>query len=397
MYPRRLPPDLKKTPVKILILIDWFAPAFKGGGPIQSIVNMVENNRGDFDYRIVCGNKDLDGTMLNVPADEWVNYNALTKVWYASSNRDVLKVVNETSREWKADALFINGLYSLHYNILPVLLAKAPRKIIALRGTLHDGALAQKSLKKKVFLAAWKVLRLHRKHEFHASNEEEKNFAHKVFGNDIKVSVAANFPKYVSSLLFPPKKSGHLRLVSVALISPMKNHLRVLEALGRCKSQIDYDIYGPVMDGDYWQKCLEEMKSLPANINVNYKGEVPPPQVENILATAHVFVLPSQSENFGHAIYEALISGKPVITSHSTPWNNLQDEKAGLNVSPNAAELTEAVEFFAAMPQDEFSTWSNGANRYAKARIDFEVIREEYKQMFLSGKKKSKPLAITSA
>ena len=379
--------------MKIIILIDWFAPAFKGGGPIQSIVNMVENNRGEFEYRIVCGNKDLDGTVLNVRADDWVEYNTFTKVWYASSNSDVLKVINQTSAEWKADALFINGLYSLHYNILPTLLAQAPRKIIALRGTLHDGALAQKSFKKKIFLRLWKVLGLHRKHEFHASNEEEKRFAEKVFGKKVKISVAANFPKYVSTLTVPPKERDRLQLISVALISPMKNHLRVLEALQRCKTQINYDIYGPVMDADYWQKCLEQIKNLPSNISVSYNGEVPPPKVESILGTAHVFILPSQSENFGHAIYEALISGKPVITSHTTPWNDLKEERAGCNVNVNAEELAQAIEFFATLSQEEFTQWSTAANRYAKARIDFEVIREEYKSMFLPAKKNSKATA----
>lgn len=376
--------------MKIIILIDWFAPAFKGGGPIQSIVNMVENNRGDFDYRVICSNKDLDGTVLNVPADKWINYNDFTKVWYASSNWSVLKLVNGTSRGWKADALFINGIYSLHYNILPLLLAKSSRKIISLRGTLNDGALSQKKAKKQFFLTAWKVLGLHKKNEFHASSVEEKGFAQKIFGTGIKVSVAANFPKYVTSSSTPPKKPGRLRLISVALISPMKNHLRVLEALQCCESKIEYDIHGPVKDEEYWQKCLEQIKKLPANVIANYKGELPPPQIEGVLSTAHVFILPSQSENFGHAIYEALICGKPVITSHNTPWNGLKGECAGLNVSITAEELSRAIEFFAGLTQEEFLTWSAGANRHAKAKINFEDIREEYKTMFLSQKSKRK-------
>lgn len=374
--------------MKIIILIDWFAPAFKGGGPIQSVVNMVENNGGEYEYRIICGNKDLDGTVLDVPVDEWTEYNPSTKVWYASSNRNVLKVVNQTSRQWKADALFINGLYSLHYNILPLLFATTPRKIVSLRGTLNDGALSQKKAKKKLFLAAWKILRLHQKNEFHASSKEEKEFVEKAFGPAIKVSVAANFPKHVSSLALPPKDAGRLRLISIALISPMKNHLRVLEALQHCKAQIAYEIYGPVKDEGYWQKCLEQIKTLPGNVAVIHKGELPPPEVERVLGTAHVFVLPSQSENFGHAIYEALLSGKPVITSHNTPWNGLEAERAGRNVSITVEELSEAIDFFARLTHEEFLRWSKGAHRHAKAKIDFETIREEYKTMFLRQKPK---------
>ena len=46
-----------------------------------------------FDFKIFCGNKDLDGSFLQgVAFDEWVNYNAHTKVWYSSSN-NVLPVL----------------------------------------------------------------------------------------------------------------------------------------------------------------------------------------------------------------------------------------------------------------------------------------------------------------
>jgi glycosyltransferase involved in cell wall biosynthesis len=370
--------------VKILILIDWFVPAFKGGGPIQSVANMVENDDPDFEYRIICSNMDLDGTLLNVTPDAWVDYNPSTKVWYSSSNKSVLKTINSVGVQWKPDALFINGIYSLYYNILPILFAKVARKIISVRGTLHDGALAQKSFKKKVFLNVWKKLGVQHKYEFHASTEEEKGFVKKTFGPSIKVYVAANFPKQVAALTFPSKTPNQLRLISVALISPMKNHLRVLEALQNCKAQIEYDIYGPVKDPQYWQKCLEQIKKLPSNIQVNVKGELPPPQVEKVLSTAQVFILPSESENFGHALYEALIAGKPVITSHGTPWNNLKALGAGYNVSAvSIAELTGAITFFADMPHHTFLEWSRGANRYAKSKIDFDVIKKEYRTMFL--------------
>ncbi len=383
--------------MKILILIDWFAPAFKGGGPIQSIMNMVENAEPEFEYKIVCSNKDRDGTILQeVTHDTWVDYNKQTKVWYSSNNREVLKIVNAEAASWRTDILFINHIYSPYYNFLPVVFGKSPRKIISVRGALHDGALAQKSFKKKIFLWMWKLLNLHRKYEFHASTEEEKGFVEKAFGTRLKISIAANFPRIIKSADQPSKESFFLKLISVALISPMKNHLPVLEALQTCKENIQYEIYGPVKDEAYWQKCKEQMQRLPPNINVQYKGELPPYKVEAVLNAAHVFILPSKSENFGHAIYEALISGKPVITSHGTPWNGLKKAKAGLNVLPVATELKEAIVFFAKQDNIDFIEWSQGANRYARQMIDLQKIKEQYKKMFLALDAKEKITTGTS-
>jgi glycosyltransferase involved in cell wall biosynthesis len=371
--------------MKILILIDWFAPAFKGGGPIQSVMNMVENGETGFEYKVVCSNKDLDGTILNVEPDTWVAYNSSTTVWYSSDSKQVLQLINRETASWNADVLFINGIYSFYYNFLPILLAKTPRKIISVRGTLHDGALSQKSFKKKIFLQVWKFLKLHRKNEFHASTEEEKGFVEKVFGKGLTISVAANFPKIFYKTTYPEKVPGCLHLISVALISPMKNHLPVLEALQDCQQNIHYDIYGPVKDPVYWQKCKEQMERLPPNITAQYQGELLPHQVESALGAAHVFILPSKSENFGHAIYEALIGGKPVITSHRTPWNGLQEAKAGRNVSPESgSEIKAAIEFFTAMDSTEFSEWAQSATEYAKSRIDIETIKTQYRQMFVT-------------
>ena len=70
--------------------------------------------------------------------------------------------------------------------------------------------------------------------------------------------------------------------------------------------------------------------------------------MKEVLQAAQVFILPSKSGNFGHAIYEALSGGRPVITSHHTPCNELQESKAGINVSIDySIEMSEAIHFFA--------------------------------------------------
>ena len=45
--------------IRILIFIDWFLPAYKAGGPIRSIANLVDHLNGDFDFYIITGDRDL--------------------------------------------------------------------------------------------------------------------------------------------------------------------------------------------------------------------------------------------------------------------------------------------------------------------------------------------------
>jgi hypothetical protein len=44
---------------KILILAEHFAPAYKAGGIVRSLENMVRELEGNFDFWIVTGNANL--------------------------------------------------------------------------------------------------------------------------------------------------------------------------------------------------------------------------------------------------------------------------------------------------------------------------------------------------
>ncbi len=356
-------------------------PAYKAGGPIQSIAALIENFNEGISYKIFCGDTDLDGSVLSVKRDEWLLFNNYTRVWYASKN-DLSKTLTDEIESIKPGVLFIIGIFSWHYNIVPLLFGKANKKILSVRGMLHPGALTQKKYKKRLFLNAIKLTGIHKKITFHATNADEAQYIKNEFGGDVNICVAGNFGRVIRRGEPLYKKEGALQLITIALISPMKNHLAVLKALEKCTGNIEYNIYGPVKDMAYWQLCLQQINQLPGNIKVLYHGEVVPDEIPQLLAHNHVFIMPSKSENFGHAIFEALSAGLPVITSHATPWNDLIANKAGMNVSPEESELRDAIEFFAAMTNENYSEFSKNASAYILQRTDKENLRKQYTNMF---------------
>jgi len=371
---------------KIFISIPWFLPAFRAGGPIQSVANLVKEFKEGVTYFIFCGDTDLNGSALeNVETDKWVSFNDHTKVWYCSPEKISDSLVKQVEL-LKPDLLFIIGIYSWHFNIVPLMFCKGTKKILSTRGMLHPGALAHKKWKKKLYLWLFKLMEYHYKVAFHATDEEEANYISAYFGEPASVYIAGNFPNQTGILPMPKKEPGHLKLITIAIISPMKNILLVLEALEKVRSNVQYDIYGPIKDEEYWNACKEKIKALPGNIRVHYHKEVLPEEIKSVLAEAHVFISPSKSENFGHAIYEALSAGRPVITSHFTPWNDLKEHHAGINVSLDyEIELSDAIVFFADMGADEMEQWGGGAFGYSERVFEVEKVRGEYERMFLGG------------
>jgi glycosyltransferase involved in cell wall biosynthesis len=360
-------------------------PAFRAGGPIKSVANLVREFNDNIRYFIYCGDTDLNGGELeNIVSDEWVLFNDHTRVWYSSPGKISDNLVRQVTAV-KPDVLYVVGLFSWHFNIVPLIFCKVPKKIVSTKGMLHPGALNEKKLKKKIFLKIFSLFEYHYKVAFHASDEEEQSFIRNYFGEVPKVFVASNFPNKLNLLPVPDKQTGSLQLVSIAIISPMKNILLVLKALQHQSSVIHYDIYGPIKDEFYWDECLAQIKLLPSNISVIYHKEIEHHEVNNALAQSQVFILPSKSENFGHAIFEALSAGRPVIISNNTPWKGLEYKKAGKNVEVNnTEELSAAIQFFADLNQIEFDAWCAGSKEYSEEVINISELRKQYERMFLN-------------
>ena len=369
---------------KIFILIPWFDPAYKAGGPIQSMVNLVNSFNENVSYFIFCDHKDLDGSVLKISQlNKWVSYNNYTKVWYNQSAFPFINI-NKVIKDIQPDSLYMVGLFSLQFNILPLLFSSAPKKILSIRGMLHSGALSQKKFKKKLFLLFLNSINIKKRVHFHATDNLEEKYIQHHFGIKSSVYIAGNYPRKINQIETNFKESGKLKLITIALISPMKNYLLVLQSLLECKGEIDYHIIGAVKDVSYWKDCMDTIKSLPENIKVFIHGEIPPAQIASFLSVVDVMIMPSKSENFGHSLIESLYMGKPVITSDFTPWNELQNYKAGFNVSIYKKEIQQAIEYFVEMTNEEYQLWSAAAVNYAKKSIDLEKNYISYKNMFLS-------------
>jgi glycosyltransferase involved in cell wall biosynthesis len=370
--------------LKIFIAIPWFSPAFKAGGPIKSIENLIRSYNEGIEYFVFCGNTDVDGTALQVAeVDCWLDFSSNTKVWYASQ-----QVTTALQREFVASGaavLYIVGMFDYAFNIYPLLFVKAAKKILSVRGMLHAGALSQKSEKKRFFLSLLKLTSIKKKVVFHATDEQEAGYVRKTFSENANVVVANNFSAAAGATVkFIEKEANSLKLITIALISPMKNHLLVLEALQHCTSKIEYTIYGAVKDDTYWYQCRELIRELPKNIFVHYAGELNPSLVNEKLAENHVFIMPSKSENFGHALAEALAMGKPIITSQNTPWVNLAENLAGKNVGYAIDDVTQAIQFYARLNQHEFNAAAQSALQYYKESQKNSPVFAQYQNLFFN-------------
>jgi glycosyltransferase involved in cell wall biosynthesis len=128
-------------------------------------------------------------------------------------------------------------------------------------------------------------------------------------------------------------ESHDLRIIFLSRISKEKNLNYAINILRGLKLNILFDIYGPIEDPTLWDSCLEKIKTLPANIIVNYKGIINREDVKKTFIQYDIFFFPTIGENFGHVIVESLLVGTPVLISDRTPWKNLEVDGLGWDLS----------------------------------------------------------------
>ena len=164
---------------RVLIFIDWFVPAFKAGGPIKSVKNIVGTLSNEFDFYILTSDRDIgdDTSYSTEQLNQWVQKEGFTIAYLTPDQRaSFMRSIMENE---PFDSYYFNSLYSKHYTLEPLKWLKKKRPganiILAPRGMLGKGALQIKSLKKKVFLAATKATSFFNGITWHATDQEEVN------------------------------------------------------------------------------------------------------------------------------------------------------------------------------------------------------------------------------
>ena len=76
---------------------------------------------------------------------------------------------------------------------------------------------------------------------------------------------------------------------------------------------------------------------------VFFLGQITGKEKVQYLKSLDIFLMPSESENFGMVALEALASGIPVVASTNTPWSVLNQAKAGISCLNNAQSFTDSI------------------------------------------------------
>ncbi len=384
------------------MLIDYYLPGFKAGGSLRSVGNLVEALGDELEFLIVTRDRDFTdrAPYPGVDAGAWVRCGR-GRVRYLPPWQVNWLGIWRILRSCEYDVLYLNSVFSPVFTVGPLVLRRfglLPRRptVVAARGEFSPGSLMLKKLKKRLFLIMAERLGLYCGVMWQASSELEREDIRRTMSFSLRLH-PAHFVVVDPIVVAPDllcqitatrqhfgRREGCIRVVFCSRISRMKNLHYALRVLQTVSVPVAFDIIGPIDDAIYWTECQALIRSLPSHVRARHLGVLPNEQVHRVLPGYDLFFLPTLGENFGHAIFEALASGIPVLISDRTPWRGLRERGAGWDLPLEASvPFREAIEACATMSPVEQAALRAGAAIFAKAAMEDDRPRALNRYLFL--------------
>ncbi len=372
----------------VVIVCDWFDPAFRAGGPVRSLVNLVSLFHMDYDFRIVCGNRDY-GTDESLPVEtgKWLDWQGKARVMYLNAaelkRSRIFDLLDEQVTE--KDVLYVQGVFSLYFSIYPILWwhrSKQRKLVVAPRGMLHSTARSVKPFKKKVFYTIARILGWFNNIDWQSTQPDETAEIRSVMGKKARIFEAANIPAPIPAYETAQKQGDALKIISVGRISAEKDPLMLIKALGKISVPVQATFIGDYADDTYFNAFSSAISQLPETVAVKHIPSVPHGNMTEQYKQYDVFVSCSKGENFGHAIAEALACGLPCFIGENTPWKGLHSKNAGAELALECDVFAAALESYCKLSTEEKSEMSRAAHNFAVQTFQPEMYRKQYDVLF---------------
>ena len=272
--------------------------------------------------------------------------------------RRALAIIREQVRD--ADVLHLHGMW-MTCNDQAARIARrlGVPYIISPHGMLDDWCMAQRSLKKRAYLALGGASNLANAAVIHCTAPAELEQAGKWFPRRLGVVVPLPFDlSDYRDLPGPQEARDRFALGSpdqpgyqpVILFLSRIDRKKGLEVLIRSVSRLRADGVAArlVIAGGGEQHYVDSLRALVDQSGLRdstiFAGFVSGKLKVSLYQAAEVFCLPSSQENFGYVVVEALAARTPVITTRGVAlWPTLESERAAALVEPTVDELVPAL------------------------------------------------------
>ena len=248
---------------------------------------------------------------------------------------------------------------------------------------MNPKALQYSSWKKKPLIFLYKLFS--KNVLFHTSSKQETADTRIIF----KGAKTVELPNFIQpeDRLEVTKKN---QIAFVGRIHPIKAIHKLIEALA-LSEKFRNSNFRLVLAGVHELRHQYYMDELLGLIDkhrlgerIEFKGHVLGKEKEKLYAESRFLVLPSETENFGNVVVEALNQGNPVIASKGTPWKILEEYHCGLHVNNSPGDLQLAIDKLISLDEKEYKKMHNASMNLVDKEFNIEKKVDCWRDVYSS-------------
>ncbi|MBW8360000.1 MAG: glycosyltransferase [Weeksellaceae bacterium] len=308
-------------------------------------------------------------------------------VYYAVNALSFKSLLSLYGQIKKADLIHLSGIFNIPSTlslIMWALLLSRKPLVASVHGELSADALRFSRWKKQPTLFLYRIL--YKKMLFHTTSDKETEDVTDFF-NGCRTLQVPNL-MYPADPVSAVKKKQFLFMGRIHEIKALHKFIDAL-ALSKLfkNSEFVFDIAGSHEERheDYFQELKKLIIDLDLDHKVKFSGHITGDEKETKYAESWFLVLPSESENFGNVVVEALNQGTPVLASLGTPWSVLEKYRCGIHTSNAPENLAEYIDKIITMDSRVYDEYCHNAgtlvNEKFNIKTQISVWTETYKQL----------------
>jgi len=214
--------------------------------------------------------------------------------------------------------------------------------VITAHGMLQPWYLADKKLKKSIYLNLFLRSVLKNANIIHAITTLERDNLYKLTGhhNIVEIPNFIHLNQLPRNISYDPQEEDYLLFLS--RIHPGKGLDILFQAMSKIENKkIKLKVVGE--ENSYSELLKKTARSLRIENRIEFVGAVYGNDKYRLFANAKAFVMPSYSEAIGMVNLEAAACKVPVITTFATGLHNDWNNNGGILIAPTENDLTAAI------------------------------------------------------
>lgn len=366
--------------MKILQTISGFG-AHSGGTSTctYDLISALHAERGVVDL-LTLSSKDPTDRLMGM-GEEWIHAlpnDAITPFGYSANMKRWIE-----GKMGEYDILHANGLW-MYANHITCAMARKHGKpyVITPHGMLYPAALRRSYWKKWPFLKLFFHKDIMQASCLHATCKQEMEYIRE-FGYRGPVAIIPNpmvLPAPPSAKRSPKAKKAFGFLGRLHPIKKVENLFYGVELLKERQQECELWIMGSGLP-EYEAFLKAEVERLGLR-NVRFLGFVSGQEKYEKLAQLSTLFVPSDFENFGMIVTEALSVGTPVMASLGTPWEELNNQHCGWWCDRTPENIAQVMRQVLDMSAQKLDAMGERGKAMAKANFAAEEVARKVMQLY---------------